>query len=251
MTRTSRLIACTLFLVFLGCARPAAAADERASTAPRPHGLALVYVLDRFRTRAVVEGDLTLPRVAANRDSYGVWFMLIARPEGVDGTTPFVEGGLIRRASEAFRLAPFRAVEREGERGFTTDVAPQPLPDGTYHVRLAVDDGRITIDVGGIRVLDAARDDVFGPESRLYLQLGSETIVAGDRQSGELRNVTIRGDDDDAPRRVSGACRFVGRGITIDGANGDFTARGTLAQGGEQRFVGASCADDIPLAARN
>jgi hypothetical protein len=236
---TARVVSC-IVAGTLALSSFASAADDVPNRA-NPNGLALLYDIGRFHHRAVVEGDLELPKVDGNHFFYCVWFMLIDGQKRPTGIAPFVQGGLMRWDRDHFRLTPFNTIQRPNDRELTYGAFP-PLPrDSPYHVRLVAENGRVTIDVGDVRVLDVPERDYFLPDAKRYVQIGAETSVYGDRESGILRNVTIQGDDDPVPRPFAATCRYIGRGITIEDGHGTFVASGVLARTGTARFHGAGC----------
>ncbi len=65
---------------------------------------AVAYITPPVRRDVSIEADLTLPRVASNRQWYGVWLMVLG--SGDPQHQPFVQGGLMRHEADRARMVP-------------------------------------------------------------------------------------------------------------------------------------------------
>jgi hypothetical protein len=201
--------------------------------------MAVMSVAPGVSTDITLEADLTLPRIAGNREWYGIWLMLL----GTGSPQRFLQVGLMRRKPDAAKgargrdLAPFLAWTRHGEA--LTYLELPPLTPGVRRHRFSV--GRhgfeLFASMDGVTLHRERVDAVLDSGEAPTFQLSEELFGAGDRAEGTIENIILRAGVKGTMVRFKPKDFLDGRGTCLIPIPSGYKVGGRLRTGAPNIFV--------------
>jgi hypothetical protein len=228
-------IVAALAIVAVILCRPVGRADEVGSDGKPLNGMAPVYAaFPSAPGRRSVSADVTLPRVATNKQWYGNWVMIVGTARGAQHQA-FVQVGVIRRPGVANGdVRAFVAWQGPDDRTITYHEYDAPS-EAVFRLRIEEQPGATFVCTIDGRKLGEA---VMIPFATAYAQVGPEVYAEGDTLSGSVAQIAVSSGGDSRFVHGSQACRYTNHGVSLVPNGSHYDAAGSFDRRKPSAFVG-------------